>query len=440
MAGSLASSPPTNGVPMLRNDSEESADSPFASALNTPADDKPSNFDSTDAKFLTVGAPQTMERLETHVRGGRVDTPWGRSPRRVPLFPKFSKVMEAVDKNTSPNLNGLVFRARSNSVERLGYPEPFSSRQPSPHLISFASGELLIQPTEEPQRVQTPEPPSLDPYVTSSPQSFMRTTPRSRPPLRRDIFSLAPKHVDFDVEVQSPSGVEFTLGAHVPLRREIFPPVPKLVDFDVEDQSPSNVELTPRAHPPLRHDIFSPAQPVDFDVEDQSPSSVELTPRAHSTLRRRKREPASEVLVAADPKDAEPNDASHEVALADDELTDCDYDCEDKYSEFVVPALPQPSRLLPLQLFLLPTWASRLRLLSLAQRLIVHCLPIATPPTPTCALTHWATVAYLHVAIFLAFLVGVAYLYLPPWRLACGGVRGAVRQGVGRLFRCPGPG
>ncbi|KAF7371649.1 hypothetical protein MVEN_00020700 [Mycena venus] len=149
-----------------------------------------------------------------------------------------------------------------------------------------------------------------------------------------------------------------------------FPPCQNPVDFDVEDQSPSNIELTPRAHPPLRHDIFSPARPVDFDVEDQSPSSVELTPRAHSTLRRRKGrmfmllndsiigEPASEVLVAADPKDAEPNEASHEVALADDELTDCDYDCEDKYSEFVVPALPQPSRLLPLQLFLLPTWCA----------------------------------------------------------------------------------
>ncbi|KAF7364535.1 Protoporphyrinogen oxidase [Mycena venus] len=360
----LASPPSMNGVPMFRNDSEESADSPYASVLNTPADEKPLIFDTIDAKLLSVAAPQALEHLETHVRGRRVDTPRGKSPRRVSPTRQFLKAMYAAYKSTSPT-------GRSNSVEPTTSPERFSSRAQklSPDLISFAAGELLPQPTEEPLRVQTPEPPVLDAYTKSSPESITRTTPRN-----------------------------------------------------------------------------------------QSTCSIEFTPRAHSTLRRRKGpmfmllndsitgKPASQMLGGADASDTEPNDASHEAALAD-ELTSCDYDCPDNYVGIEAPALSQLSLLFPVQLFLLPMWcalvgaaillfpaglnaiafpgsvsvsasvsvssAPHIRVLSLVRRLITRCAPIAAPPTPILVLAHWATVAHLHIMIFVAFLVGIAYLYLP---------------------------
>ncbi|KAF7333408.1 hypothetical protein MVEN_02356600 [Mycena venus] len=199
---------------------------------------------------------------------------------------------------TSPN--GVPFTARSNSVELVVNPERSSSpaRHPSPDLISFSSAELPTQPMEEPQRVQTPEPPVLDAYTISYPQPITRTTPRSRPALRRDIFSPASK-------------------------------------------------------------------PVTFGVEDRSTSSAEFTPRAHSTLRHRKGgmfmllndsitgELASEVLGAADANDAEFNETFHEATLADDELTDCDYNYKDNSSEGDAPVPPQLSLLFPLQLVLL---------------------------------------------------------------------------------------
>jgi hypothetical protein len=53
------------------------------------------------------------------------------------------------------------------------------------------------------------------------------------------------------------------------------------------------------------------------------------------------------------------------------------------------------------------------RLLSIPQTLIVHCLPFVAPPSAIRTFVHWAAVAHLHVAIFLAALVGIAYLSLP---------------------------
>ncbi|KAJ6530219.1 hypothetical protein B0H19DRAFT_481341 [Mycena capillaripes] len=206
--------------------------------------------------------------------------------------------------------------------------------------------------------------------------------------------------------------------------------------------------------------MFSPASKlVPFGVEDVSMSgvtpsmlpSIEFTAGAHSALRRRKStfermndsitsEPASQVLDAAGKEDADLRDVSHVAALDDDALADCEDD-----SELATPSLPPLSLLFPLQLILFPLWCAivgaaillcpaqlnviafpaslsyssgpastlRARLLSLAQTLLVRCLPFAAPPSPIRIFAHWATVAPLHVAIFLAALAGVVYLSLP---------------------------
>ncbi|KAJ7687814.1 hypothetical protein B0H17DRAFT_1203335 [Mycena rosella] len=368
-----------NGVLMYRTnsaESTESTESPFASVLNTPADEHILNFDALDPKLHP-------EQLETLVR----TTDYGRPPRvSVSLSRQFSKALDEANKSASSN--GLIFRAqRSQSVERIYYPSPDLLETPeSPDLMSFASPEMPFQPMEL-QRVQTPEPPISDVYNAGSPDSIIRTTPRGRPPLRRDIFSPAPKPIPFDIEGES------------------TPLVP---------------EFTPRAHSTFRH-----RKGIYVDLND----SITGKP--------------SEILP-----DMEFQNVSLDAALDDDHkiLAIDNHDVSfDSYCDVDGPTLPELSPLLPLQLVLFPLWCvliggaillcpSHLHALAfpastsrtgyaptaLAHRLLAFVLPLSAPPTAIRIFAHWATVAHLHVAIFLASLVGIAYVAPPLGALLAG--------------------
>ncbi|KAJ6454264.1 hypothetical protein C8R47DRAFT_226609 [Mycena vitilis] len=265
------------------------------------------------------------------------------------------------------------------------YPEEHvpSVPHPSPNLLSFASPELPSHPIEHPQRVQTPEPPISTAYNPGSPQFIARTTPQNRPPLRRNIFS-------------------------------------------------------------------SESKPIPFGVEDEPISGDDFTPRAYSTIRQRKGtftllndsitgQPALDMLEAVDVHTADTHDThdAHDVTL--------DESSTDREDNFALngPTLPPLSPFFALQMLLFPAYCVlvgaaiilfpvhlntiafpasanrpnsptlRARLVSLAQPVIAHCLPFAAPPSAIRAFAHWATVAHLHVAIFLAALVGTAYLSLP---------------------------
>ncbi|KAJ6510897.1 hypothetical protein C8R45DRAFT_1162102 [Mycena sanguinolenta] len=352
-----------NGVPMLRNDSGESTDSPFGSALNTPADEQDLQFESIDAKLLSAA-----------VERGREPT---KSPRLV--FPRqLSKATEKATRSTSPH--GAPFRARSSSVEPVLRPE--ESIPPAPHPSPISSAELPPPPVEEPQRVQTPQPTISGTYSTPSPQPITRTI---RPPLHRDIFS--------------PASVPVALG--------------------VDDTSTSDVDSTPRAHSTLRH------RKGEFKLLNDSITG----------------ESASDLLAAAAANDAA--EVTHKT-----QSTHCEY--ED--FEIDGPVLPQLSILFPLQLVLFPAWCvlvgasiflcpSRLisiafpasatrantgTALALAQTLLIRCLPFSAPPSPIRSFAHWATVARLHVGIFLAALGGVTYFYPPLGALLTAGCAGQI--------------
>ncbi|KAJ7736663.1 hypothetical protein B0H16DRAFT_1891889 [Mycena metata] len=378
MAEFLAYPPVLTGVPMRRNESEESTESDFPSALNTPADEKPMHFDSIEGKLLSVAAPRGLERLEGHRRAA-TDNGGGRSLRRVSLPRQFSKALEEANKSTAEA--GLLVRARSHSVDRVDADEPMIPvPPPSPGLMSFSSPELPSE-QEEAQRVHTPEPTVIfDAYADSSPLSITKTTPRGRPQLRRDIFS------------------------------------------------PST-------------------DPVPFDPETPGPES---TPKARNVLRNRKGmytllndsitgEPAPGVQDASHLQDA-----SHDLAVdAEEQDVLSEYDFE---HETGGPTLPKLSLLIPLQLVLFPIYCafvgaavllfptglaaiafpasvSTLRHSNTSPRLsfltrlpyiiVARCLPFTAPPTPIRVFAHWAAVAHLHVAIFLALLVAIAY-FVPP--------------------------
>ncbi|KAJ7187253.1 hypothetical protein C8R46DRAFT_1059255 [Mycena filopes] len=115
------------------------------------------------------------------------------------------------------------------------------------------------------------------------------------------------------------------------------------------------------------------------------------------------------------------------------------------------PTLPKLSVLLPLQLILFPAYCalvgaailfyptclatiafpasvhlnSRSLIARIPYIILAHCLPFASPPTPIRVFAHWATVAHLHVAIFLALLVGIAYL-VPAAGVLLSGLCGAL--------------
>ncbi|KAJ7100567.1 hypothetical protein C8R43DRAFT_246967 [Mycena crocata] len=368
---------------MYRNDSEESTESPFASVLNTPADERVLHFDSIDAKLFSAGAPQILERLApvSPVEGGV-----GRMPRRVSLSRQFTKALAEANESA---LHGPPPRSRSSSIDRV-YAEEYEppAPHPSPDLMSFASPEMPSASIEL-QRMQTPEPPISDAYDTSSPQSITTITPRGRPPLRRDLFSPAKKPVTFPIQTEA------------------------------------------------------------------APTALEFAPHAHSTLRHRKG------MFPNDNITGEPSDVFNEINLhdtarneplqsvVDDEALD---ELED---DLDMPSLPPISPLLPLQLFLFPVWcvlvgatillcpthlpaiafpastsfgntssSCRARMLSAAQSAFAHCLPFTAPPSPIRTFAHWATVAHLHIAIFLSVLVGVMYVAPPLGALltaACAG-------------------
>lgn len=350
---------------MSRTESEESTESPFASVLNTPADEEHLHFDVTDRKLLSD------ERL-AH---GREADHWQGRPHRVSLSRQFAKALDEATKSTNSHLD-------RRSVDRV-HSEPESPA--SPNLMSFASPEL---PSES--RVHTPEPPISDTYNTGSPQSIVRTTPRGRPPLLRDIFSPA------------------------------IPPIP----FSYEDQIASSVpESTPRPHSTLRH-----RKGMYSDLNDS------ITGR-----------PASEVL-----SDADLSDVSHDAnAGTEDDAVDAAYkallllddddDCTIESEAFLdTPAMPRLSPLFPLQLVFFPIWCalvggvilfcptyldtlafpasaprSSAYTVAFMQRGLAQILPFVAPPTPIRAFAYWATVAHLHVAILLATLAGVVYAYPP---------------------------
>ncbi|KAJ7187251.1 hypothetical protein C8R46DRAFT_1274582 [Mycena filopes] len=63
--------------------------------------------------------------------------------------------------------------------------------------------------------------------------------------------------------------------------------------------------------------------------------------------------------------------------------------------------------------------------------LLAHCLPFTAPPTLIRVFAHWATVAHSHVAIFLALLVGIAYV--PAAGLLLSGLCGALFVGAAKM-------
>ncbi|KAK7028504.1 Protoporphyrinogen oxidase [Favolaschia claudopus] len=364
------------GIPIIRNDSEESTESPFGSALNTPADEITFSFDSLDAKLLSAGAPHVVEPSEKQAQASRTPERPARSPRRVSLSRQFSMAMDEANKSISPN--GPLYRARSDSdggFEPIPFPPLSNTSQESfsPAAVETAS--------EEPQP-KTPEPPVQDPYAIPSSQLVEKMTPRGRPLLRRDIFSPA-------------------------------------------------------------------SEPVLLAVEDKSMGSVEFTPRVHSTIRHRKSQGKFKLLN--DSITGEPASVGQEEVVPETEL-DEDFEEADDISAFL--HLPQLSPLFPVQLILFPVWVAivgasillcptylntvsfpasatrtsvsslRTYILFLAQTFIVYLFPFNAPPSPIRNFAHWATVAHLHVAVFLAVLVGVAYFYLPVGVLLTAGCAG----------------
>ncbi|KAJ7429277.1 hypothetical protein B0H11DRAFT_1143637 [Mycena galericulata] len=390
MAETVISPALMDAVPMCRNDSEESADSPLPSVLNTPADEREMQFDSIDGKLLSMGVPQVLGRIESH------DSVAPKLPPRIALSRHFSKALADTQKNGT--LNVPPFRAPERVYPQISEPSP-AVHPPSPDLISFASPEMPSLPIEPP-RTQTPEPtPISDAYETSSPQSIARTTPRQCPPMRRDVFS---------------------------------PPSKSAIIIGVGDEFVnSEPEFTPRAHSTLRH-------------------RKGMYPLLNNSITG---EPTSGVLHSADisitSKDEPFKDkALNAEALAHaDALSDCDdYDCD-----YDAPTLPTLSPLLPVQIVLFPAYcvlvggaificptrltaiafpassalsfsssssASSQRLLSI---LVAACLPFTAPPTAIRSFAHWAAVAHLHALIFLAFLAGLVYISLPLGALVSGG-------------------
>ncbi|KAJ7328707.1 hypothetical protein DFH08DRAFT_1084276 [Mycena albidolilacea] len=387
------SPPPMNGIPMFRNDSEESTESPFGSVLNTPSDEHASQFDSIDTKLLSAAVPQALERLENHVRGRRdIDAP-AKSPRRVSLSRNFSKALEAANKSTSSN--GLLFRARSNSVERVFYLE--DSASPSPDLVSLSPAEVPPQPIE---RVQTPEPPLSDAYATSSPQSIFRT---SRPPLsRRNIFSPASVPVELGVGNESASSVEFTPRAHSTLRnrRGAFmllndsitgEPTSVASEATSADQSALNEVLS-------RDDFLKTDCEDDEDDSDQSELNAAALPQLSLFF------PLQLVLFPA------------WCALVGAAILLC----PNHLNAIAFPASTMAARIDTNT----ASPSMRAHVLALSQTLLLHCLPFSAPPSDIRVLAHWATVAHLHIAIFFAALGGILYLYPPLGALLAVGTAG----------------
>ncbi|KAJ7021514.1 hypothetical protein C8F04DRAFT_266802 [Mycena alexandri] len=149
------------------------------------------------------------------------------------------------------------------------------------------------------------------------------------------------------------------------------------------------------------------------------------------------------------------HDASRDVALdanTEDALSEYDFEHETAGSAF-----PKLSLLLPLQLVIFPIYCAlvgaavllfptgltaiafpaspstlrsntdsytSLRLsffMRLSYIIVAHCLPFTAPPTPIRVFAHWAAVAHLHVAIFLALVAGIAYFFPPAGALLSAG-------------------
>ncbi|KAJ7127946.1 hypothetical protein C8R44DRAFT_873721 [Mycena epipterygia] len=399
MEGPLETQSSMSPILMYRNDSEESTESAFDSVLNTPADEHPSPFDSLRAKMSRP--PQILEGLENHLDDYEGDDLAPKRPLRVSLSRQFSKALQQANQSASDNI-----RARSNSVERVYHELTLPD---SSGLMSFASPDMQ----SEPEQTQTPEPPT---------ESYRVYHEDMTPPSEELMTFPSP---EMPSEPQRPQTPERPIS-------DIY-----------NTSSPQSItRTTPRARPPLRRDVFSPAR-IPVPVGEPAPTEIAISPLAHSTLRHRKGmylllndsitgEPTSEThavdLYALDQVDL--NDASKDdVVLASDTLaeSDLDSDSDDSDSDLAVPKL---SPLFPLQVILFPVYCilvgaaillcpTRLHAIafpasaasmSLPHRVLAGCLPITAPPSPSRAFAHWATVARMHVVLFLATLAGTTYL------------------------------
>ncbi|KAJ7641882.1 hypothetical protein FB45DRAFT_1000368 [Roridomyces roridus] len=365
-----------DAVPMFRNDSGDSVESPFASALNTPSDEKPLHFESLDGKLLAMG-----------------DMGDKSSPRRVALSRGFSKAL--IDaKNSAPptavplRLTERVYPGGAPNLS-LALPEPSTS------LISSVNDDKHDL-FDLPPRPNTPEPTLFNTYTANSPQNVNKMTPRQCPPMRRDIFS-------------PPSTSTAIMGEH-----------------DADDEA-------------------------DSDSFSGPTTSSDLTPRAHSTLRHRKafyrhsNESTASISTVGDPEpesepapepESVPGQSTTDLAAAHDEIeaihAEIDTLLDEAEYAYDAPVLPALSPLLPLQIVLFPVYclvvgaaivlapeyleavafpgsaldfSMSLRIQRIFCRILSTILPIRAPSTPIRAFEHWASVAHLHVFVFLATLL-----------------------------------
>jgi hypothetical protein len=128
---------------MFRNDSEESTESAFASVLNTPADEQPLNFDPIDAKLLAAGAPQVIERLETHMGG--MDEFVRKTPRRVSLSRQFSKALEEANKSVSNAISCFLCSSVPTDIKRTSFPRSLELRRSRAYPISRCPRLLILK-------------------------------------------------------------------------------------------------------------------------------------------------------------------------------------------------------------------------------------------------------------------------------------------------------
>ncbi|KAJ7486876.1 hypothetical protein FB451DRAFT_1535043 [Mycena latifolia] len=298
----------------LGSDSEESAESAFASMLNTPADEQLLHFDDIEGKLIASEPPQILERLETHVD-------WHARTHRVSLS---SKAFEEANKSAA--ISSFMFLQAGHHEE-----EELSQAARCRQSTESADADVGC----------------LHHWILA----INHPDHAARPP------TAAPGHI--------------------------------LPRFDTSS--------------------------VQFGGACTNDSITG--------------EPTSEALSEMYPEDA---DASKDaLALADgpaltlDNNDDCDCDCEFD-ADLDLPALPRLSPLFPLQLVLFPLWSYGVSssaapscsaplnsIPSPSLRPRPPHPPCSTVPSPTCCRAHWPAVARLHVAIFLAALVGTAYASPP---------------------------
>ncbi|CAK5263274.1 unnamed protein product [Mycena citricolor] len=405
MPDALLLPPPIHAIPMFRHDSTASAESTLESPLLTPTDERDMSLDSLGDRFASLDLSD----------GVAISGAPNRTPRRLSLTRQFSKALDDANKSTSPN--GMSFKPKSNVLEPILLGSPLRSREARNVQMPPSQSNAFDEPCEPLNEGKETLPTRIIEFQV---QSSRRYNDENQQPDLQSVGESSCIAVATDGALKTPV-------VRVPPRNDVFFSVPGPTVVTPDGHPTDEIEFTPRAHSTLRlrrgfHEIDDDVTKVETefnDLETKLPEDHPIDIIASAATA------SGDALEIENPEAINENDADVQEELIEESI------------------FAQLSPLFPLQAAFFPLWCvcvgaaillapehltaiafpSSVRstadssVIKSVQSLCTALFPYAAPSTRIRALAHWASVAHLHVWIFLTALAAIGFLYPPAGTL-----------------------